>query len=63
MRYGSSFADTESGVRINEVRGGPRAVVYVIALVLNPLRPNDPYIGRTALLTSKVAYYIFIQQI
>jgi len=63
MRYGSSFDDTESGVLINEVRGGPRAVVYVIALVLNRLRPNDPYIGRTALLTSKVAYYIFIQQI
>jgi len=30
---------------------------------LNPLTPNDPYSGRTALLTSKVAFYIFIQQI
>ena len=29
----------------------------------NPLTPNDPYRGRTALLTSKVAFYIFIQQI
>jgi len=30
---------------------------------LNPLRPNDPYRGRTAQLTCKVAFYIFIQQI
>jgi len=30
---------------------------------LNPLTPNDPYSGRTAPLTSKVAFYIFIQQI
>ena len=29
----------------------------------NPLTPNDPYRGRTAPLTSKVAFYIFIQQI
>jgi len=28
----------------------------------NPLTPNDPYRGRTAPLTSKVAFYIFIQQ-
>jgi len=31
--------------------------------VFNPLTPNDPYRGRTATLTSKVAFYIFIQQI
>jgi hypothetical protein len=30
---------------------------------INPLTPNDHYSGRTALLTSKVAFYIFIQQI
>jgi len=30
---------------------------------LNPLTPNDPYRGRTAPLTSKVAFYIFIQLI
>ena len=30
---------------------------------INPLTPNDPYTGRTAPLTSKVAFYIFIQQI
>ena len=29
----------------------------------NPLTPNDLYRGRTAPLTSKVAFYIFIQQI
>jgi len=30
---------------------------------INPLTPNDDYSGRTALLTSKVAFYVFIQQI
>ena len=30
--------------------------------VFNPLTPNDPYRGRTAPLTCKVAFYIFIQQ-
>jgi len=30
---------------------------------INPLTPNDPYSARTAPLTSKVAFYIFIQQI
>ena len=29
----------------------------------NPLTPNDTYRGRTAPLTSKVAFYVFIQQI
>jgi len=28
---------------------------------LNPLTPNEDYSGRTAPLTSKVAFYIFIQ--
>ena len=31
--------------------------------VVNPLTTNDPYRGRTAPLTSKVAFYIFIQHI
>ena len=31
--------------------------------VFNHLKPNDPYRGRIAPLTSKVAFYIFIQQI
>ena len=30
---------------------------------INPLTPNVNYSGRTAPLTSKVAFYIFIQQI
>jgi hypothetical protein len=30
---------------------------------VNPLTPNDPYRSRTAPLTSKVVFYIFIQQI
>ena len=32
-------------------------------MVLSPLMPNNPYSGHTAPLTSKVAVYIFIQQI
>jgi len=32
-------------------------------IVINPLTPNDPYNRRTAPLTCKVAFYIFIQQI
>ena len=34
-----------------------------IVTVFNPLKPNDAYRGRTAPLTSKVAFYIFIQPI
>jgi len=33
------------------------------AICLNLLTPNVNYSGRTAPLTSKVAFYIFIQQI
>jgi len=32
-------------------------------VIFNRLTPNDPYSGRTAPITSKVAFYIFIQQI
>ena len=39
----------------------PRGLVAIP--VFNPLTLNDHYSGRTAPLTSKVAYYIFIQQI
>ena len=31
--------------------------------MFEPLKPNDPYRGRTAPLTAKVPFYIFIQQI
>jgi len=37
--------------------------LYENPAVFNPLTSNDPYRGRTAPLTSKVAFYIFIQQI
>ena len=30
---------------------------------INPLKPNDAYRRRTATLASKVAFYVFIQQI
>jgi len=36
---------------------------FVRLYYLNRLTPNDPYRGRTAPLTSKFAFYIFIQQI
>ena len=36
---------------------------YDYAFNINPLTPNDTYRGRTAPLTSKVAFYIFVQQI
>ena len=38
-------------------------IFVLILCTLNPLTPNDTYSGRTAPLTSKVAFYIFIQQI
>ena len=40
-------------------------MMWIKAVVadLNLLTPNDPYRGRTAPLTSKVAFYKFIQQI
>jgi len=37
------------------------SVVYYC--IINPLKPNDAYRRRTAPLTSKVAFYIVIQQI
>ena len=40
----------------------PTEVGYGI-LLINPLTPNDQYRGRTAPLTFKVSFYMFIQQI
>ena len=37
--------------------------LHRVNAVLNCLTPNDPYSGHTTPLTSKVAFYIFIQQI
>ena len=41
----------------------PHATQQACVGFINPLTPNDTYSGRTAPLTSKVAFYIFIQQI
>ena len=35
----------------------------VMGHAVNPLTPSDSYRGRTAPLTSKIAFYVFIQQI
>ena len=37
--------------------------MYSTPHYFNPLKPNDPYRGRAAPLTSKFAFYIFIRQI
>jgi len=39
------------------------AVLPKCGPVFNPLKPNDAYRGRTAPLTSKIAFYVFIQPI
>ena len=36
---------------------------FFLLKMFNSLTPNDPYRGHTAPLISKVAFYIFIQQI
>jgi len=38
-------------------------LTLLYCVVLNTSTPNDPYSGRTAPLTSKVSFYIFIQHI
>jgi len=48
-----------TGVKI----GGVQRKLTVLYSVFNLLTPNVNYIGRTAPLTSKVAFYVFIQQI
>jgi len=40
-----------------------KGVYYLVVKMFNLLTPNVNYSGRTAPLTSKVAFYIFIQQI
>jgi len=40
-----------------------RYLLFCTEVLLNILTPNVNYSGRTAPLTSKVAFYIFIQQI
>jgi len=46
-----------------EIRGFIPDVSSSNAALINLLTPNVNYSGRTAPLTSKVAFYIFIQQI
>ena len=41
----------------------PHIIHESVSKIYNPMTPNDPYRGRTAPLTSKVEFYIFIQQI
>ena len=38
-------------------------LLHILQVLFNPLKPNDTYRRRTAPLTSKVAFYIFIKQI
>ena len=47
----------------SSIEGIPNSNTRLCGVMLNPLTPNDPYKGRTAPLTSKVAFYVFIQQI
>ena len=51
------------GLFVDRVRRLPPASLPVHYSLFNPLKPNDPYRCRTAPLTSKVAFYIFTQQI
>ena len=53
---------------LREIMQGNTVNVWIIKLLtskfkINLMKRNDPYRGRTAPLTSKVAFYIFIQQI
>ena len=41
----------------------PKPTLEKLRMQLNPLTPNDHYSGHTAPLTSKVAFYVFIQQV
>jgi len=50
----------KGGIEVTRRRGRRRRKLLD---ELNPLTPNVNYSGRTAPLTSKVAFYIFIQQI
>jgi len=49
------IAHTKTGWKMNTLKN--------LHIYLNLLMPNVNYSGRTAPLTSKVAFYIFIQQI
>ena len=46
----------QGGLKLKKNNSGAKRLI-------KPLTPNDPYRGRTAPITSKVGFYIFIQQI
>ena len=52
-----------SGDRLELAERNGRGTIAAGLQSINPLTTNDPYRGRTAPLTSKVAFHIFIQQI
>ena len=55
---------TEKLLNMFSLKNSKLLYLYECSMVIfNPLTPNDHYRGRTAPLTSKVAFYIFIQQI
>jgi len=62
IQYGSLQSD---GVAVHKtyIRGYELCHAAGDLWCINPLTPNDHYSGRTAPLTSKVSFYIFIQQI
>ena len=50
-------------VKIKKIIPAPVSRIQVHFRYVNPLTPNDQYRGRTAPLTAKFAFYIFIKQI
>ena len=54
---------TQTGSITDRIIASARVCLTNIQRSDNPLTPNDSYSGRTAPLTSKVTFYIFIQQI
>ena len=50
-------------IQFRSAAGYARSIYHYERLKINLLTPNVNYSGRTAPLTSKVAFYIFIQQI
>jgi len=55
LRYTEKF--------MKRYRGSGGMDPFILSLHINLLTPNVNYSGRTAPLTSKFAFYIFIQQI
>jgi len=72
MKHSSTICDHQVGAADKQDGLGSKGKQFVPSstetgrmtfTVFNLLTPNDPYSGRTAPLTSKVAFYIFIEQI